>query len=471
MKNYRMWAERTVARLSRRMMCAGSLGLAMSGVASAGDLTGDGYGVVNAHEQIAADAYGNGSSGNLVGVGFCKEDTCAPAGCGTENCCETPCEGLNCDDLGCTDTGCTGLCGTGLFGCGGDPFTLSSVLLPEDAPFTIGGWTAIGYTSNSTGLFNSHPDRLNLTQQYLYAERVADGSDGFDLGFRVDGIYGVDAQDTQAFGEPAPQTHFDTDWDNGIYGFAIPQLYAEAAYGDLSVKVGHFYTLVGYEVVTAPDNFFYSHSFTMYNSEPFTHTGALATYNASDSTTVYGGYVFGWDTGFDRFTTGNPGDTSRGSAGIFGVSQAINDNLTVTYIGLAGDMGLNGSGYNHSVVADFKLTDQLNYVFQTDTVNLQQLGSIGVNNFLFYTINDKLAVGGGAEWYKSNLTGNVGQGWESVYVTRAGLNIRPVNNLVIRPEYRYQWGSERIINNLTGTNGDPGVANAGIFGIDAILTY
>ena len=57
------------------------------------------------------------------------------------------------------------------------------------------------------------------------------------------------------------------------------KLYFEAGYGDLTVKIGHFYTIIGWEVVTAPDNFFYSHAYTMYNSEPFTHTGVLATYN------------------------------------------------------------------------------------------------------------------------------------------------------------------------------------------------
>ena len=62
-------------------------------------------------------------------------------------------------------------------------------------------------------------------------------------------------------------------FDHGIYAWALPQAYAELADCDVSVKLGHFYTPVGYEVVTSPDNFFYSHAFTMYNSEPFTHTG------------------------------------------------------------------------------------------------------------------------------------------------------------------------------------------------------
>ncbi len=95
---------------------------------------------------------------------------------------------------------------------------------------------------------------------------------GFDIGGRIDYIYGTDGPDTQAFG--IDNDHWDNGWDNGNdYGSAIPQLYMEAGYGDLSVKVGHFYTIIGYEVVQAPDNFFYSHAYTMYNSEPFTHTG------------------------------------------------------------------------------------------------------------------------------------------------------------------------------------------------------
>ena len=100
-------------------------------------------------------------------------------------------------------------------------------------------------------------------------------------------MYGVDAVDTQAFGNTVDANGnprgWDTGWNHGDYGWALPQLYATLAVGDLSVKLGHFYTLIGYEVVQAPDNFFYSHAFTFYNNEPFTHTGALASYNVSDN--------------------------------------------------------------------------------------------------------------------------------------------------------------------------------------------
>jgi hypothetical protein len=89
-------------------------------------------------------------------------------------------------------------------------------------------------------------------------------------------MYGIDANNTQAFGNNPGRWDFSGQFQHGEYGWALPQLYLEVAYYDLSVKAGHFYTFIGYEVVPAPDNFFYSHAFTMNNSEPFTHTGALA---------------------------------------------------------------------------------------------------------------------------------------------------------------------------------------------------
>ncbi len=135
------------------------------------------------------------------------------------------------------------------------------------------------------------------------------------------------------------------------------------AYGDWSVKVGHFFTIIGYEVVPDTGNFFYSHSYTMFNSEPFTHTGVLGTYTASDATTVYAGWTLGWDTGFDQF--------DGGSNWLGGISHTFGDNVTVTYASTAGNFGSAapaGSGYSQSVVAVADVSYKLQYVFQTDWV-------------------------------------------------------------------------------------------------------
>ena len=458
----------TIWSAGRRWLWAGSFGVAMTGTAVAQDCApggcctdGCGPNCCALHEENAArmrEAYGR----LLTTSSTCCPDTCAVP---SDICADA------CADECCPDECGGGCCGGEL----GEPWTLSGALCGNDPcnppAVTIGGWTQNGFHDNSDGLFNSHPNQIVSHQNYLYAERVADGSQGMGFGFRGDFMYGADAQDTQAFGEPYPQEHWDTDWDRGAYGSAIPQLYAEVAFGNLSVKAGKFYTPVGYTVVTAPDNFFYSVPFTMYTSEPFTHSGFLGTYSASDNTTLYGGWVAGWDTGFDRFSDG---DDSEGSAAIFGFGQGIGENLTVTYIGLAGDMGVNGEGYNHSVVADLAIGEKWNYVFQTDYVHLN-FDAISVVNYLFYNVSDKFAIGGRAEWWKSNLlTG--GAGWESAYETTFGVNYKPIANLVIRPEYRYQWGTDNLRGlagavSDSGPTGQPAVVDDGIFAVDAILTF
>ncbi len=339
----------------------------------------------------------------------------------------------------------------------GDPWDFSDTVLGEDSDIDIGGWTQWGYTSESTGLFNTNPDRINNHQSWIYLEKATDGSEGIDFGGRVDVMYGTDSMDTQAFGNRPGNWDFMNGFDNGAgYGWAFPQAYLEVAYGDLSVKAGHFFTLLGYEVVGAPGNFFYSHTFTHYNSEAFTHTGVLATYSATDNVTVYGGWTAGWDTGFDQF--------QDGSSFLGGFSVGIGEDVTFTYITTAGDLGYRGNGYSHSMVLDVEITDDLNYVFQSDL--LQQDGvpgvtaldyeTIGVTQYLVYTITERLAIGGRAEWWKNDSN--------SVGALTAGVNIKPHANLIIRPELRYQV--------------DPGQQNAGIasnedaiFGIDAILTY
>ena len=116
-------------------------------------------------------------------------------------------------------------------------------------------------------------------------------------------------------------------------------------------------------MVTAPDNFFYSHAITMYNSEPFTHTGVVATGNISDTLTVYGGWTLGWDTGFDQ--------VNDGSSWLGGFSISATDNLSFTYISTAGNFGARGDeAYSHSLVFDTTLTENLNWVVQSDLVRV-----------------------------------------------------------------------------------------------------
>lgn len=334
----------------------------------------------------------------------------------------------------------------------------------------FGGWTQFGYhNKNSLALptagianldgFNANRNNVNLHQQYFYAERVADGSCGWDWGFRVDMLYGIDANNTQAFGNDPGTYDFQNGLDYGAYGWAFPQAYVEVANGDLNIKAGHFYTLIGYEVVTAPNNFFYSHAFTMNNSEPFTHTGVIGSYNVNDNVTAYGGWTLGWDTGFDQY--------GSGSSWLGGLSLALTDNATLTYMSTYGNFGWlapnSDNSYSHSVVLDLALTDRLNYVFQSDMLSagssttaatgptsIAERDSVGINQYLFYTLNDCWKAGARVEWYKVDGVSANGATF--------GLNYKPHANMVFRPEVKHEW--------IPGLGTDQTV-----FGMDAILTY
>ncbi len=406
------------------------------------------------------------------------------AGCG----CAADSVGMSYVDAGCSSCGTAGAgllrgrlgngcgvgsrlgtrCGGGLGDCNlGDQWKLFGSDCDEPR-INMGGWFQGGYHSEDNGLFNSNPDRFNLHQAWFFAEKVAKpgANGGLGFGWRFDGMYGTDAGDTQAFGNTTDGFGRVRGFDNGFnrggdYGWAIPQLYAEVAAENWSAKIGHFYTLVGYEVVTAPDNFFYSHAMTMYNSEPFTHTGAVGTFNVSDDLTVYAGWTLGWDTGFDQF--------ADGSSFLGGFSAPLSDASTLTYITTIGDFGARGSdAYSHSIVVDTAVTDNFNYVLQSDLVRIGSTGedNVGLNQYFLYSINDCLGVGSRIEWWKGDtLTGYAphggilpASGSHSYYGATFGVNYKPHANIIVRPEYRVDWS--------------PALGyDEGYFGIDMIALY
>ncbi len=413
---------------------------------------------------------------NLVSHCAAAACDCGEPVCGCEPCgdaCDTECCDTDCCDSGC-DSCCDSGCGFSLPSCGlmgdcclGDPFTLFG----EHCGYSAGGWVQIGYHNKANSLFNSRRDNVQLHQAWLFAEKAIDTTCGFDIGGRIDYVYGTDGPDTQAFG--TDPRGWDNSWDHGAdYGHALPQVYVEAGYGDLTVKAGHFFTLIGYEVVAAPDNFFYSHAYTMYNSEPFTHTGFLATYDVSDDIDVYGGYTMGWDSGFD-----DNGDSFLG-----GISAALTEDITLTYatvFGRFGEARFNGveKGYMHSIVADMALTDNLQYILQSDyldtenNANVKVRDTFGLNNYLIYTVNDCLAFGGRFEWYNNEgVYTNIGQEAD-IYALTLGLNYRPHANVVVRPEVRFDWVDNNAAVLAAGNQVVENGNDQTTFGIDTIFTF
>jgi hypothetical protein len=378
--------------------------------------------------------------------------------------CDEGCDPGCCDGVECGDP-CCGSGGSGRGGlCGAiEGFTLAG-LLGCESPWEIGGWSNIAWYDNNIPLsqatddllsFDDLPDQLNLAQQWLYIGRTVDGSNGLDIGGRVDVLYGTDAQKSQAFGNPKAGVRntgfYDASLDHGVYGWAFPQAYLEVASGDIATKVGHFMTPIGYEVINAPGNFFHSHSYTMFNSEPFTHTGFLTTYSGLESLTLYGGWTAGWDTGFTNL--------NGGSNFLGGFSWTITEGLTFTYLNTYGNFGWRDGGgdnsYSHSMVLIADLTDKLQYIAQSDMIRTDNFptsnfDTVGLNQYLIYKWSDLLGLGARGEWWKADGV--------SFYEATSGVNINVLDNLVFRPEYRQDWA--------------PGIGlDEDTWAIDAIFTY
>lgn len=373
-----------------------------------------------------------------------------------------------------------------------DPWSIMSLFDDEcgnnclkDKGITIGGWFEFGYQSKPDGAFTGNGPflnqrehaNLNLNQMYLYVAKVADGTKGFDWGYRADLVFGVDGNEAQAFGNQAGKWDYLNGWGgpgdpntHGPYEWAMPQLYGEVAMGNLSVKLGHFWTPTGYDLYTAPDNFFFSRQITWYNAEPFTHTGALATYKVNDKLTVVGGWVLGWDTGFNQF--------NKGSMALTGLTYNISDKTVVTYFGAYGEFGWRGNGALNGVILSHKWTDKLMSVHQLDVLQTDNAsdpvaigGNFGVDgvagdsassiNYLMYQITEKVAIGTRQEWFHADGV--------SYNVWTYGLNIKPHPNLIVRPEMRHMWANDPP---LTATPGIHDVfGGQDIFGVDAIVKF
>ena len=428
-------------------------------------------------EQIFADA-GQKLTEQLAGMSCCGNGCCSDVNscCAPTSVCDPACSAPS-DDL--LSEACGESCGEG---CGEAVKKGCGLFGDCGNGITIGGWTQFGYQNGPDGAFtgngafnnvnfgpgaglgNAHEwNNVNLNQQALYLNKTADGSNGIGVGYRAEMIYGVDGNEAQSFGNNAGRYDYLNGWDRGIYEFALPQLYAEVAVGDLSTKIGHFYTPIGYEVIPSGGNFFLSRQLTFYNSEPFTHTGFLSTYKAGDKLQLVGGWTAGMDTGFDRL--------NGGSSFVGGFIYNVAEKTTLTYMMTAGNLGWRGNGSINSIVVTQGWTEKISTVHQFDVLgsnlpsNFATTGvannSTGLINYAFYQVTDKVKAGVRQEWYKADGT--------SYNTMTYGFNYFPMEKLVIRPEIRQMWAPGA--DNSAAAPGHHDLFNSTVVGIDAIITY
>jgi len=337
----------------------------------------------------------------------------------------------------------------------------------------FGGWTEIGFTgnidnpsgSNGPVTFNRGPNEFRLHQVYGYIEReVNRNTDTWSFGFRADLLFGSDARYTFA-------SNFDADENftgrilNGTsqHQLAFPQAYVDIFVpvgNGVTLSVGHFYTLIGYEVVPSAGNFFFSHAYTMQYGEPFTHTGALLTYAINDNIELKGGVVSGWDAHFNQpanflgsisYTTDNERTTLTGSLITGDVKSGFSTD--------AGDINLHHNRTLYSLVLEHSITDRLHYVLQHDHGNQEKTAFgraaqwYGVNQYMFYDILHNLAAGVRMEWFRDDDGVRVNGFTDNYIGVTGGLNYTPIAGFTIRPEVRYDRSTSDRATNRAFNNG------------------
>lgn len=372
----------------------------------------------------------------------------------------------------------------------------------------FGGWLTSSFTYNPQlpqNRFNgpvTFTDRANefqMNQFYNYIEGTTDtGGDGIDLGGRVDFLYGTDYRFTTATGlEQEDNGSNNWNGNNRFYGLAMPQFYAEIAYNDLKTKIGHFYSPVGFFVVPSTGNFFNTMPYTFQYGEPFTHTGFLSTYQMTDDLAVGGGLIKGWDN-FDNSFNPHVGFLDT-------MTWTIDDTSSLAVVHTNSQefsASPNAGGFSYrflqTLVYSKQLTENLQYVMHTDyghqenaTVAGRSAAWYGANQYLFLKLTDRVSYGFNIEWFRDldgfrvgNLTAPTANGstrsaplaggWTgNFYQITTGPKIQLTDNLMIRPNARWDWYSgPRSINDgvsLPYQDGNSGTQF--IFGTDVTLTW
>ena len=110
----------------------------------------------------------------------------------------------------------------------------------------------------------------------------------------------------------------------------------------------------------------------------------------------------------------------------------------------------------------------LNYVLQSDYVSVTDYSTIGINQYLMYFPWEEVGVGGRFEWWKAQYAG---VGGASYYQATIGTHLKPLPNIIIRPELRWQWSPAADGNPERNVAGLPVYDSDVIFGMDFIVTF
>jgi hypothetical protein len=414
---------------------------------------------------------------------------------------------------------------------GPPPLPLSGAILTNIPHFADTGITVTGYVEGSWTYsshtlpgniltdrsFDTKAESLQFDAIDLSVSRSVDYTKKtVDFGFAVEAMYGWDSDYIHSNGLTLVSYGKQADGDiagSGTTATIHPKAQLDLVQANFTVMVpvghgigiegGKFDTLVGYEVIDAPSNPFFSHSY-IFAEEPFTHTGLLGIYNlfdpsdATQSLVVTAGFSRGWDQatkddngdldimGQVKWTvtnkwsvifTGITGNENAGTSTADGWrtildlngTYTVSDQITLGYNGLFGWQAQDG-GFNPGVAGP---------VADTGTGIWY-----GVAAYAQWKPNDYVAVNARAEWFDDQdgaaptflSSGAPGSNNSNVYYEfTLGVTYKPfaddkyLNGLAIRPEVRWDYADPAAFSNNAA--GLPTQNDQFTFGAEAYFAF
>ena len=354
---------------------------------------------------------------------------------------------------------------------------------PPEAPaawsdtLKLHGSLEAGFTINPAGpgdglnfgqLFTDKSNEPLLNQLLLTAERPLDPkAEGDDYGFKLQALFGTDARYTHFLGEFDRSIHDRHQVDVVEANFLAH--FAALTDGGVDIKLGQYSTPLGYEVIDATGNTFYSHSYIFNFGIPLKHTGGYATFHVNDTLDIYAG----GDTGVNTSLFHGDNNGVPAFLGGIGLNNLLDGKLTVLALSHIGaenpDNAIPDADHQirwiNDVVFTYKEDDDNTFVLEAnyikdDGFHAQGYGAAG---YYIRTLDDSLSVAGRAEvWRDANgfFVGafphpldfvNVEKGEPATVVSAGkvtygeltlGLTYKPsvpdaIAGTMIRPEVRY----------------------------------
>jgi putative OmpL-like beta-barrel porin-2 len=329
------------------------------------------------------------------------------------------------------------------------------------APHHSEGPTFIGY--------NGFKNSFILDNISLNVERAVDPTKKqFDVGFRMEGLYGADAAFIHSNGILDDQT--------GRNQWELLQAWVDVTFPGIPmrVRVGKWIELAGFENYSAniynafgdPARAFYSHSYSFLYAEPGTQSGVLFTYVQNPRWTFEAGFTRGWNQ--------STRDANNSLDFLGRIIFTPSDKTAITFVMTEGPEFPIGVGPNlppgdnsHwwtylDLVITQKITDQLSAGVGIDYVSAPSIPGLtgstkrwgAVDGYLSYAVDPHFTLNTRLEWYRDAASGfSLGTPVSAnFYAATVGVAIKPFPNdkflshLLFRPEVRYDRSSRPVFN-------------------------